>query len=230
MAVHSNVRVTISPSEHQLLDHYKVSSQCEQHGCDILLLVNPRSRTNRKRVGIQRKEIKDLLASMADGRLNKEVRQMGNLFAKVLIVEGPLRFTNDGVLVESLGWGKPWTKAAITKLLFSVRGKGLWVVHTDNIAGTIEMIELLAEWWGKEDHRSLDTRPGPVSFFGTTVGDKEWGTYMLQSLPGVGPGLASKIYDMYGVPWSWDVGIEELMMVEGIGEKRAKQMLRALEK
>jgi ERCC4-type nuclease len=226
----SNVRVSISPTEHQLLNHYRVSSLCEQHGCDIMLLVNPRSRTDRKRIGVQRKQVSDLLASMADGRLNYEVRQMGNLTAKVLIVEGVMRYTNDGVLVESLGWGKPWTKAAITSLLFSARAKGLWVVHTDSIEHTIEMIEMLAAWWGKDKHTSLDTRPGPVSFFGTSVSDKEWGTYMLQSLPGVGPELAKRIYELYGVPWSWDIGVEELMMVEGVGEKRAIAMLKALER
>ena len=230
MTLPDNVRVSVSPTEHQLIHDYPVSSTCEQHGCDIMFLVNPRSRKDRLRVGVQRKEIKDLLGSVADGRLGKELRQMGNLNTKILIVEGVIRYTNDGTLVDSLGWGKPWGEKALTGLLLSVRMKGVWVVHTDGIAGTKRMIGYLAEWFSKPRHNSLDHRPGPVGLFGSDISDVEWGTYMLQSLPGVGPELAKRIYDMYGVPWSWDVGMEELLMVEGIGPKRAKAMLRALER
>lgn len=225
----NDVRVTVSPTEHQLTSRYTytVSSACEQHGCDVLLTINPRSRSRRQRVGIQRKEISDLIASMADGRLGKEIRMMGNLHTKILIVEGEMRYTRDDVLVDTLGWGKPWSRKAIAGLLFSVRAKGLWVIHTTGLEDTHRTIGYLTEWFSKDRHSSLDRRPGPVSMFGTNMDDKEWGTWILQVLPGIGPDLAVKIYDMYGVPWTWNIGPEELMMVDGIGEKRAKQILGA---
>lgn len=199
----------------------RVSTFPESHGVDIWFIAN------KCKVGIQRKEVKDLVASLEDGRLAKEIMQMTNLDYRILIVEGELRFTNDGTLMGR-GYGSRWTHSQLMGALWSVQAKGLWVLWTKNLTDTKEYILLLEKWFSKSRHDSLERRTGPTSIWGTTPTSEEYGSYVLQSLPGVGPEIAKRIYKMYGLPFQWTVTAEDLMKVEGVGKKKAEAMIRAI--
>lgn len=199
----------------------RVSTFPEAHGVDIWFIAN------KCKVGIQRKEVKDLIASLEDGRLAKEIMQMTNLDYRILIVEGELRFTNDGVLLGR-DYGTRWTHAQLMGALWSVQSKGLWVLWTKNLSDTIGYVKLLEKWFSKSRHDSLERRTGPTSIWGTTPTSEEYGSYVLQSLPGVGPEIARRIYKMYGLPFNWTITKEDLMKVEGIGKKKAEAMIRAI--
>lgn len=201
-----------------------VSSTPELFGVDVLFYARG------LKYGIQRKEIKDLLASIEDGRLAKEIGMMaGRIDVPVLMVEGELRFTMDGVLTNGSGFGREWTKTALRGLLWSARAKGLWVQHTDNLADTIATVQMLQLWAKKDRHGTLEKRPGVQSVWGRGhVMDREYGVYVLQSLPGVGSELAGRIWDKYGLCMELTVGEGELMAVEGIGKKKAQAMIQTL--
>lgn len=214
----------IAPTEHQLKGIGKVSSLPEKWGCDIVM------RTDKLWVGIQRKELKDLIASVQDGRLSKEVMQMsacGRLHIKVLLVEGKAQWTTDGVFMGS-GFGASWTLAQQRGLLWTARLNGLWVDFTDSIQDTRVWLRMMEQWAGKAKHDSLGKRPGAIGAWGKPD-SKEFGCHLLQGLPGVGPELATRIIKHFGgVPWLWSVGVNELMEVQGIGKKKASEMMNAL--
>lgn len=196
----------------------------ENHGSDILWA------TEHGMVGVQRKEVKDLVASMGDGRLSKEVAQMQSLWLRVLIIEGRFRWTRDGEMVGN-GYGQGVTRKALKGFLWSIRSKGIWVEFSNDEQDTVEVVGWLRAWSKKDKHTSLLTRPGPGSSSGWgKASEKDYALHLLTSLPGIGPGTASKIFDHFGkVPMRWTVTSEELMAVDGVGPVRAKKMQEVLE-
>lgn len=212
----------IAPTERPPISNLgKCSSVPEQFGVDILWWTNGQS------VGVQRKEVNDLIASVHDGRLARELAMMKRLSVKVLVVEGKMTWTLDGELITK-GFGKPWTRSQHRGLLWSVRSKGIWVEWTDDARDTCVMVEQLESWIGKEKHQSTERRPGPETVWGQLT-NRDYACHLLMGLPGVGVELAGRIVDKFGgVPWQWTVTKEELMTVEGVGKKKAEAMLKVL--
>lgn len=175
---------------------------------------------------MQRKEINDLVASVADGRLAREMAMMKRLSVAVLVVEGKPSWTMDGSLI-SKGFGKPWTRRQHRGLLWSVREKGVWVEWTDGAEDTVVACRELEAWVRKGKHGSLERRPGPESVWGQLT-NRDYARHVVMGLPGVGPELAGRIVDTFGMPFGWKVSVEELMTVNGIGRKKAESMLKAL--
>jgi ERCC4-type nuclease len=171
----------------------------------------------------------DLIASVQDGRLAEEVQRMracGRLDVQVVLVEGRPNWTIDGVLLGR-GFGAQWTVAQHRGLLWSVRDMGVWVDTTDDLADTANWLTMFDRWCAKDRHYALIRRPGAVSAWGKPD-NREYGIHLLQGLPGVGPEIAERIWDKYGVPWAWTISESELKEVEGIGVKKATMMLSML--
>lgn len=211
----------ISPAEPERLRKIgTVSSLPEKYGSDFLFSAHGRW------VAIQRKEIKDLLASVADGRLGTEVAQIQLAHHRILIVEGDIRWSSDGILLGR-DFGQQWTRKQFRGLLWSVRAKGIWVEFTDDVADTIATLGWIKAWFSRDKHSTLDRRPGPVSLWGTP-NNEDYQRHLVQGLPGVGPELATRIVATLGVPFRWAVGKEDLMKVDGIGKKRMENIWEAL--
>lgn len=211
----------ISPAEPAKLKELgQVSAIPEKRGCDFLFV------THGMWVGIQRKEINDLIASVMDGRLYKEVLQMQACDQRVLIVEGKPQWSEDGQMLKNFGQGltlKQWRG-----LLWSVRLKGIWVEWTEGQADTAQTLLWLKEWFSREKHSSLERRPGPVPVWGS-VTNEDYCKHLVMGLPGVGPELAGRIVSRYGgVHWTWKVGVEDLMQIEGVGKVKAEAIYKAL--
>ena len=198
------------------------SALCEKMGVDFLW------RGHGGWCGVQRKEISDLLASATDGRLARELQQLVDLDIAALVVEGQPMFATDGVLVDG-GFGRSWTWSQIQGLTWSVQQRGVWCATTKTVDETMSYVCALMQWSQKERHNTAVKRAGVVSVWGGKPDAKEFACHLLQGIPGVGPEIAAKIYDHFGrVPWRWDVGVEELMKVDGVGRKKAETMMRAL--
>jgi ERCC4-type nuclease len=180
-------------------------------------------------IGVQRKEVSDLLSSVADGRLGKGCQQMQtHCGIKVLIIEGDVRWTNNGEMMGRGEYGRKWTRKQWKGLLWSVRMKGIWVEFSDDIADTVEQVLWLKEWQDKGTHRALDTRPGPSSVWGNPR-NEDYQRHLVQGLPGVGYELAERIVGKFGVPFTWSVSVEDLMTVPGIGRVKAEKIWAGLE-
>lgn len=178
-------------------------------------------------VGVQRKEVKDLLASVEDGRLGQQLVQLERCGVAALVVEGELRFTMDGELMGSRGSTR-WTRRSLWGVLWSARRSGVWVDFTRDLTETIEWVGAFEAWTKKDKHTGLGGRPGPKGMWGT-ADSREWGVHVLQGFPGVGQELAGRMIDEFGgVPLRWTVGMKELTAVQGIGTKKAQGLMKAL--
>lgn len=190
----------------------------EQFGCDFLIPC-PLGM-----VGVQRKEIHDLIASRADGRLARELAQMKALDIAILLVEGRLKWTSDGQLSTS---HTKWTRAMHHGMLFSIQSTGTWVNSSADLGDSREYLGLLEKWLMKESHKGINTRPKPTTLWGSR-NDRDWGIHVIQSFDGIGPGVAGAIFDLYGCPLQWTITKADLEKVPGVGPKRAEKMWRTL--
>lgn len=174
-------------------------------------------------VGVQRKEIHDLIASRGDGRLARELAQMKQLDIGILLIEGRLKWTSDGVLSTSRS---KWTRAQHMGLMLSIQSGGLWVNSTDSLSDTREYLSHTEKWFLKEKHAGIMTRPKPTTLWGNRT-DRDWAIHAIQSVDGVGPEMAGRIFDKFGLPFTCRVTVEELMTVDGIGKGRAEKIVKA---
>lgn len=214
----------VSPTEPLSLRALGVtSSYPEQLGVDFAFAAQ-----NGDLVGIQRKEIHDLLASVRDGRLAREVAQMQTLAYRALITEGRVFWTPDGALVGQYG-GERWTQEGIWALSMSIQAQGIAVFMTMDTAGTAKCIRTIVSWVGKGTHRSLRTRPkAPKDRWGQRD-NKAWAAWLIQAFDGCGPDVADAIVKHFdGLPMQWTCTEKELREVPGVGKLRARRLMEAL--
>lgn len=211
--------VYVSPTEpHAIKALGRVSIVPEEYGCDVLWVTETGDMC-----GVQRKEFKDLVGSMNDGRLGKEVHQMEGLTYRMVVVEGKPKWTREGELMD--GWTSV-TLRQVKAFLWSVRNQGVWVDYTEDISGTVNCVKWFMDWTSKDKHTALLGRPGPRGDGWGRVTNKHWQKHFLMSLPGVGSELADKILEYYGgIPFSLDTDVVELMQVYGIGKVKAQQIV-----
>lgn len=212
-----NVAPTEPPSLRALGD---VTSMPEKYGADVIFSAHGMFG------GVQRKEFSDLIASVVDGRLTREVILMQELEWRLLIVEGRPNWTTDGLWLREYGQAS-WSKAQVRGLLWSIAAKDIWVTTTDNLTDTIETVTQFVAWCRKEQHNSLDRRPSASSPFGR-VTERDRQIYMLQSLDHVGPILASQIIDKFGLPFKWRITWEDLLSMPRVKEKKAEAIWRQM--
>lgn len=212
----------VSPSEpEQLRQLGRVSNRCEERGADFLM-----PSVHWGLVGIQRKEVGDLIGSFYSGRLQKQLMRMrAGCGLVVLLVEGNMAWTADGNLVGQ----HSWSLAQHHGLLCSMQSEGCWIMASQSVGGSAWLLSWFARWLMKETHTSLHNRPGPDSLVQGHKTAREMGVYLLQGIEGIGPKMAGDIYDHFGgVPLKWGVGVEELVKVRGVGPKKAEKMWKAL--
>lgn len=212
----------IAPSEPDLIKALgNTSSVPEKFGADILFP------TPQGLAGVQRKEIKDFVASVYDGRLGKEISQMQQLSYRALILEGKLLWTNDGHLMNGRS---DWTKGQHYSKLMSLQGSGIFLLPTDSIKDTCNLLVKMEKWLQKDREESTSfQRPKPKGEWGKNT-SSDWACHILQSFEGIGLKGAKAILKHFGgVPLKWTVSVDELMMVDGIGPKRAQSLIKSLE-
>lgn len=209
----------VSPTEPAMLrEGGEISPFPELHGVDYVIIVPGHM------IGVQRKEIKDFVASVKDGRLAKEKGQWsGSPFSRIyLLMEGRVRVNNKGEILL----GKNSYGFKLSQMRGVLLGLGVEVIWSDGLEDTKEYLTHLEEWWSKESHGL--SRPGPRVEWGK-AGNRDFQIHLLMGLPGIGRVLAERILDEVGMPFGWKVGMEELMEVDGLGEKKVKEIWKCLE-
>lgn len=208
----------VAPTEPPLLRRLgEVSSTPERFGADFFWV------THAQKCGVQRKTMSDYVASIVDGRLGKEIGQMQQLGPiRVLILEGPVNWTVDGAW---MGRGFRWDHSRHDQSILSLFAAGILTIRSDGMQDTIRLLGEIERWSRKEKHQFGRARGAAVGQWGTPS-SREYGTYALQSLPGVGPELAERVYDHFGrVPWTWACSENDLLAIDGIGKVRAQRLL-----
>lgn len=213
----------VAPTEPPLIKALgTVSLVPERHGVDIMWP----SPTLGGLAGIQRKEWTDLIASVGDGRLMKEVEQMTTLRYAGLVIEGKPHWTQDGQLKHRY---LTYTRDGYRALIRLLQIRGVVVEHSDDETDTIALIEHAAEWLEKKTHLTLSRRPKPGPDRWGKRTNKTWGMHVLQSVDGIGPMQAEAIFDAAGgkVPLQLTMSPEELRAIPGIGPKRVASLVKA---
>ena len=195
-------------------------------GFDMMLL------TNSGRIGIERKKVPgDLLSSVADGRLNKEILAMREeTQIQVLLLHGIIRYHEDGKLKV---WGKrpgrDWTKKGITNLLRTIQYvEGVYVETAANNRELVEVVHDLQEYFDKGSHTSLKSRPRiQTDWIVPTHGEKV--IYFYNGLPGVGITGAKKLYDRFPAPLQlYGASVDEIMKIPRVGRVMAQGIYQFL--
>lgn len=214
-----SVTILTSPAEPPSLRALgEVSALPETMGADFLII------TEQGLVGVQRKEINDLVASIRGDRIARELGQSTALTRMVLIVEGDWRWTRTG---ES-GAVPGLLKAQYDGFCLSVQHHGWWVLTAESMADTGRMVRQVESWWAKGSHDSLYQRPKSRAAWGDWR-NREWAVHLLQGFEGVGVGLAGAIYDQLGVPLLFTCTEADLISIPGVGKPTARKILAALD-
>ena len=208
-----------------------VSLICEERGADILaFLKNTDGQTIT--AGWQRKHAPgDYTQSIKDGRLAREVQLMQQLTHPILIIEGEMRYSEDGCLYASNGKRTKYTKQQIRNLERTARYIwGIHVEHTKDITDTATAIREMIIWLRKNKHDSLRRRAPLQSDWGVPS-QTEQQLYFMQGIPKVGSQLAENIVEHFGgIPMRWRCTEQDLREVNKIGKKKAHEIFNFLPK
>jgi ERCC4-type nuclease len=219
----------VSPTESPAARALGTSSwKAEEFGVDFWWIAR------KQMYGVQRKALSDFCASVDDGRLATERLQMYSLDHAFLILEtgerggaAPREMPN-GQLGGGKGWGRPWTGAQVRGVCYGLMADGIHVVMVRDEAETIARVRELEAWSKKASHGSARGRgTTPRNVFGER-GNKEYGVWLLRSLPGVGAEMAGRIWDHFGgLPMQMreGIGVKELCQVPGVWKVTVQRVL-----
>ena len=162
---------------------------------------------------VERKTPVDLVSSVRDGRLWRELGKMKDSGAvPYLLVEGPLslieRFTG-------------WSQSSVAGLLVSVSdGWGVSVLWAPSQPWTVSYLLSMARRARREGGKSYPLRVVPKR-----AEPREIMLSVVEGLPGVGPERAEALLRRFSTLSSlFSASAEELEQVEGVGEKTAKRL------
>lgn len=220
------IRYLIAPTEPESLRAIGTTTfVTEKHGCDIIGV------SSTAIVGFQRKTPDDLLASLADGRLAKQVAQIHSsniLTHAILVIEGAFQWTTDGMLLSSYNVG--FQKNHLTNLLIQIQISGILLATTDGLSDTISTMSGLMNSLSKQHHDSLSRRPKQLLTSWGTKNSSAFAEHILQSFDGIGPSTAHAIFTHFArIPLTWTVSEDELRQVPGVGKILARNLRKALE-
>ncbi len=197
--------------KNMLLKGLKVAVKSLPAG-DFLLLAPP----GKKPVLVERKTVTDFANSIRDNRVWEQAKLLVEAAGKdgyqpFIVIEGWL-----GILERYRGWRIQSILRVIDTLLIDFK---IPVLNTPNKNATIEWIIAKAKSLGKTEEKKvyrMRTEKKPLSL-------QERIIYVAESI--VGPKLARRLLERFKTLRALaNARIEELMTVEGIGEKRAKEI------
>lgn len=169
------------------------------------------------RIGIERKTVEDFLQSLIDGRLFEQIQRLVQTYpAPFLILEG-----NPAELFSTRNIHPHALVGCLTTIATRYR---LPILYAESAEQTADFIYVTAkrEQTGKKKEFSI--RPGKK---GHSLAERQ--RFVIESLPHTGPRLARTLLTHFGsIRNIVNARYEELQLVENLGEKKAKRILRVL--
>ncbi len=166
------------------------------------------------RIVVERKKASDFLASIIDGRLFEQVREMKKAYElPVIVIEGE----------RLLGHRNIHPNAVFGALASLIADWGVSVVFTRNEEETARFLLALAK-------REANEGRAPAIKTAKARSLKENQELLVASLPGVNLTLAKRLLKKFGSPIDVFIASEErLKLVEGIGELKAREIRKVLD-
>lgn len=189
-------------------------------------------------IGAERKKVQEIVTALKGNKRHIEqlYRCKKQYTAVYLIVEGEWREARDG-LIEAPHWDAAhrrmeWAPlipatmwSTIVEHLESIeQALGVVVKKTYDYKETCRTVETLALWWQDAKHSSaINTDGEPFSLVERGLVDR-----VAAQLPGVGYVLSGRVASLARAPHELDLwGEKEWKKVEGIGPKKATEILKA---
>lgn len=172
-------------------------------------------------IAIERKRIDDFVSSVFDGRLFDQARRLCKAYDKpIFIVEGDLNY----VKRITTKWS-----SILGALISLALDFNLPIIFTSDTRETAEVIKYIALREQKTSKTGKKTTIIAVSKKPRLTETHEWQEYIVQSLPYIGPKLAKRLLEYFGsVHKIFNASVSELAKVEGLGEKRAAEIVRII--
>ncbi|MBW3583204.1 MAG: DEAD/DEAH box helicase [Euryarchaeota archaeon] len=166
------------------------------------------------RVAIERKTVEDFLDSLMDGRLMAQAKQLTAYLRPILVVEGQGLTTLRNIPRMSV-------YGALTSLATDF---GISVLMSRDTDETADLLLSIAKREQTETRRTAPLRLDKVS-----MSDADRRRYVVEGLPGVSGVLARRLLDRFGsVAAVLAASEDELVEVEGVGRKTAREIRRLL--
>lgn len=166
-------------------------------------------------VAIERKTAKDFVDSIMDKRLFKQATELREEFKNPLIILEGDDFYNGFINPNAV-------RGSIASIALDF---GISIIPTRNAQDTAAMIKRIAirEQTGEKPHIQTRTNKKPVNMW-------EQQLFIVESLPNIGPVNAKKLLEHFGtVSKIINASENELMEVEGIGKKTAKNIRKVVD-
>jgi Fanconi anemia group M protein len=166
-------------------------------------------------VAIERKTAKDFVDSIMDKRLFKQATELREEFKNPLIILEGDDFYNGFINPNAV-------RGSIASIALDF---GISIIPTRNAQDTAAMIKRIAirEQTGEKPHIQTRTDKKPVNMW-------EQQLFIVESLPNIGPVNAKKLLEHFGtVSKVINASENELMEVEGIGKKTAKNIRKVVD-
>ncbi|MHB8604423.1 MAG: DEAD/DEAH box helicase [Thermoplasmatota archaeon] len=167
------------------------------------------------RVAVERKEATDYASSLLDGRLFEQARKLRDAYsAPILVVEGDGLFTARRIEPAAI-------YASFAALIADF---GVSVFQTRDAKETAALLASIARREQTGEKREVALRGAK-----SAMNDEERLRYVVEGLPGVSAVLARRLLERFGTLRAIaNAKLEELMEVEGVGEKTAGEIVRVL--
>lgn len=166
-----------------------------------------------ERVCIERKTISDFESSIINGRLFEQVRRLKEYYQfPIIVLEGdPEHFRLKSNVING----------AIGSLYIDY---GMEIICTYSPKNSGDIISSIARHEQKHDDRAPSLKGGARAYT-----HEQFQEFVIGNLPGVGPKLAKALLSHFkSIRGIANANQEELMKVEKIGEKKAEQIHRTL--
>lgn len=166
---------------------------------------------------VERKTFQDLVQSIYKKRLFEQIERLHQAYPRCcLIVEGDIGYGLATLYNPFIFWG------ALAKAIIEW---SIPIVFTINEDQTAQFIFSLAKKLQEEEKERVEVRYKPKFYTRT---DQQ--RFAVQGLPGIGPKLADKLLQRFGsVRRVFTATKDELLGVEGFGEKRIEEIIQFLD-
>ncbi len=173
------------------------------------------------RIGIERKKVpSDLIASVEDGRLGKEILAMReDCVVKIVLFHGRMRFLPNGQLNLGKHTVRKWTDKGIRNLRRTIQFvDGCYIEDAINDAEMIKIFAELQDYLDDDSHLSTKGRTGLKSDWIKSTYEERV-RYFYDGLPGVAINGATKLTTRFKNPMDlYAASIEEIMEVPRFGK------------
>jgi len=173
-------------------------------------------------VCIERKKVPgDLLASVDDGRLGREISAMREQTdLRIILLQGIIKYRNDGTVVTGRRRLKrEWTRKGIRNLRRTWEYvEGCYTEYADSKRELVNIVAEIQGYFDKGKHLGLKTRPGLQNnwIFPPRADRVMW---FYQGLPGISVSRARTLYEQFPNPFElYEASLEDILGISGFGK------------